>query len=115
MQKAQQEEAVAIEAADLMGKDALDELKQMAAGACSKDQANRNGNALAAASSAQIDLRSLLRDAAEGISVAGRAPTWEAGRPGILPLGEPVKARGFIDYSRYISLASHVSLAGIMS
>ena len=46
------------------------------------------------------DLERLMRDAAEGVSVAGRPPTWEAGRPGLLPSGEPVKHRGFIDYSR---------------
>ena len=46
------------------------------------------------------DLERLMRDAAEGVTVAGRPPTWEAGRPGLLPSGQPVKHRGFIDYSR---------------
>jgi len=46
------------------------------------------------------DLERLMRDAAEGVPVAGRPATWEAGRPGQLPAGQPVKHRGFIDYSR---------------
>lgn len=37
------------------------------------------------------DFARLLRDAAEGLPVAGRVPTWEADRPKTLPVGEPVK------------------------
>ena len=40
------------------------------------------------------------RDATEGLVVAGRAATWEATRPKVLPAGESVKHRGFIDYRR---------------
>ena len=39
----------------------------------------------------------LLRDAAEGLPVAGRTPTWEQGRPKTLPVGEPVKVRLLTD------------------
>lgn len=39
----------------------------------------------------QEDYKRLLADAAEGLSVAGRKPTWEAGRPQTLPVGEPNK------------------------
>ena len=48
----------------------------------------------------QEDLKRLLRDAAEGLPVNGRAPTWEADRPKVLPAAEPVKNRGFVDYER---------------
>ncbi len=58
------------------------------------------GGAPVHANDPREDLERLMRDAAEGVSVAGRPPTWEAGRPGLLPSGEPVKHRGFIDYSR---------------
>lgn len=43
----------------------------------------------------QEDLKRLLADAAEGISVAGRPATWEAGRPKTLPVGDPIKVRLF--------------------
>ena len=39
------------------------------------------------------DFGRLLRDAAEGLPVAGRVPTWEADRPKTLAVGEPVKVR----------------------
>jgi glutamate synthase (NADH) len=39
-------------------------------------------------------------DAAAGIPVAGREPTWAAGRPAVVPVGTAVKARGFLDYAR---------------
>ena len=39
------------------------------------------------------DFARLLRDAAEGLPVAGRVPTWEADRPKTLAVGEPVKVR----------------------
>ena len=39
------------------------------------------------------DFARLLRDAAEGLPVAGRVPTWEADRPKTLPVGEPIKVR----------------------
>ncbi|EIE24001.1 glutamate synthase, NADH-dependent [Coccomyxa subellipsoidea C-169] len=46
------------------------------------------------------DLERLYRDAEEGVVVAGRVPTWEATRPSVLPAGQPIKHRGFIDYRR---------------
>jgi len=39
-------------------------------------------------------------DAAAGIPVAGRAATWAAGRPTVVPSGSSLKARGFLDYGR---------------
>ncbi len=61
------------------------------------------GSAPVHANDPREDLERLLRDAAEGVTVAGRPPTWEAGRPGRLPAGQPVKHRGFIDYSRCVT------------
>ncbi len=48
------------------------------------------------------------RDATEGLVVAGRAATWEATRPAVLPAGESVKQRGFIDYRRHACFACSV-------
>ena len=42
------------------------------------------------------DFARLLRDAAEGLPVAGRTPTWEADRPKTLPVGEPVKVQTLV-------------------
>ena len=46
------------------------------------------------------DAARLAADAAAGLPVAGRVPTWAADRPAIVPAGTANKARGFLDYGR---------------
>ena len=45
-------------------------------------------------------MKHLLRDAAEGLPVAKRKPTWETDRPTVKPVGEATKMRGFVEYGR---------------
>lgn len=47
---------------------------------------------------AKRDFARLLRDASEGLPVAGRSPVWEAGRPTVVHAAQ--KPRGFITYER---------------
>ena len=48
----------------------------------------------------QVDKKRLDEDAAEGLPVRGRNPTWEANRPKALEKGTAGKVRGFADYER---------------
>jgi hypothetical protein len=84
VQNAKKQEEAEAKEAGLEGKDAFEELKKLSL--------HRNDPL--------EDLERLYRDAAEGLVVAGREPTWEATRPTVLPAGTPLKHRGFIDYRR---------------
>lgn len=88
LQEAKKQEEKAAREAGLEGKDAFAELKKLSR----SDSLHHNDP--------REDLERLYRDANEGIPVAGRPATWEATRPTVLPAGEPVKHRGFIDYRR---------------
>ncbi|CAL8462475.1 g2008 [Coccomyxa elongata] len=88
LKEAKKQEEKAAREAGLEGKDAFEELKKLSR----SDSLHHNDP--------REDLERLYRDANEGIPVAGRPATWEATRPTILPAGEPVKHRGFIDYRR---------------
>lgn len=88
MQEAKKAEEKAAKEAGLEGKDAFAELKKLSRSNSFHQNDPRE------------DLERLYRDANEGQVVAGRAPTWEATRPSVLPAGEPIKHRGFIDYRR---------------
>lgn len=50
--------------------------------------------------SPEVDKKRLDEDAAEGLPVRGRNPTWEANRPKALEKGTAGKVRGFADYER---------------
>lgn len=88
LQVAKKQEEKEVAEAGLEGKDAFAELKKLS----QSDSFHHNDP--------REDLERLYRDAAEGIPVAGRDPTWELTRPTVLPAGTPVKHRGFIDYRR---------------
>jgi len=50
--------------------------------------------------SPEVDKKRLVEDAAEGLPVRGRTPTWEADRPKVLEEGKAGKLHGFADYER---------------
>ncbi len=99
MQEARKAEEKAVKEAGLEGKDAFAELKALSRSSSFHQNDPRE------------DLERLYRDAEEGVVVAGRVPTWEATRPSVLPAGQPIKHRGFIDYRRSLPMSSsHVFL-----
>ncbi|KAK9817844.1 hypothetical protein WJX72_002960 [[Myrmecia] bisecta] len=88
--------------AGLEGKDAFQELKKLADQSGMTEMATeaKIPDPPAPSGSPEEDLRQLLADANEGLPVAGRAATWEADRPTVLPVGNAGKLRGFVDYDR---------------
>ncbi|KAL4421584.1 hypothetical protein ABPG75_010875, partial [Micractinium tetrahymenae] len=112
LKAAQAAEAELLQGAN--GTDAFEDLKKMALQVVRKEPglsntllpaAASNGNGKANGKPAAIspeeakrDFAKLLRDAAEGLPVAGRTPVWEAGRPTVVQGAQ--KPRGFITYER---------------
>ena len=77
--------------------DAFEELRALGMDVMARGE----GLPVAPASSDPVTDRARLEaDAAAGIPVAGRPPTWAAGRPTVVPSGTSLKARGFLDYGR---------------
>lgn len=91
-QEAEDADEAALKAAEAEGKDAFEELKLMAS--------SKGLPPPPPPSTPEADYKRLLIDAALGLPVAGRVPTWEEGRPKVLPVGKADKSHGFVDYDR---------------
>lgn len=85
----QDKDSKALADAEAAGRNAFEELKQMAGGAAAESDLTP-----------QQRRQRLLEDAAAGRVVAGREADWLKDRPKSLPAGQAVKQRGFLAYDR---------------
>ncbi|KAL4855140.1 Glutamate synthase [NADH] [Chlorella vulgaris] len=124
LKSAQAAESALLAEAGGGGSDAFEQLKQMAEQVVKREAgisnptisiAARNGNGTSngtsngasngngkgvTADEAKRDFAQLLRDATDGLPVAGRKAAWEAGRPTVVHGLTAQKPRGFITYER---------------